>query len=620
MNASELSREMARDAAAIAQYLLPNGKRDGKEWRAGSIDGDTGKSLGVRISGDRAGIWSDFATGESGDLLDLWCAARNCDLPTAMQDAKQFLGIRDDAPRFTAAKREYKKPVQPKCTKPKSEVLEYLTKVRCLEVRTIEAFKIGESGHHMIFPYLWNGEARMIKQDSVRRDANGKRIEPPRPTSAEQEPCLFGWQALPGNCRRVIICEGEIDACSWWQVGQPALSVPFGGGKGAKHQWLETEFDKLDRFDEILLAFDNDPTGQEAIADLVSRIGTHRVRIIDGLKLKDANEALQAGVLTFETAKALVDEAKHQDPEELRQAVDFTDSVVEMFHAKGEEPGFFAPWEKTTHLFKFRPAEVSVINGVNGHGKSELVGHIALGGMDQGERFCVASMELQPKRLLHRLMRQALAVQRDLPSPDYIRQGMEWTREKLWIFDVTGTAKAKRILEVFEYAHRRYGIKAFIVDSLMKCGIAEDDYNGQKAFVEALCDFKNRFSVHIFLVTHSRKGDSEEKPTGKMDVKGTGAITDLVDNVFIIWRNKPKERERQRLEDGRFDDGEDAQEAFDKLKEKPDAVLSCHKQRNGEWEGGVGLWFCPYTKQYLNSSTARPHPYVSHGTEARGVA
>ncbi|XBY07296.1 hypothetical protein ABR759_20570 [Escherichia coli] len=58
------------------------------------------------------------------------------------------------------------------------------------------------------------------------------------------------------------------------------------------------------------------------------------------------------------------------------------------------------------------------------------------------------------------------------------------------MFGLTGTAKADRLIEIFDYARRRYGIQLFIIDSLMKCGIGDDDYNGQKAFVDSICDFK----------------------------------------------------------------------------------------------------------------------------------
>ena len=98
MNAKELSQRMAGEAAAIAQYLLPGGKRQSGEWKAGSINGDEGKSLSVRLSGAKAGVWADFASGESGDLIDLWAAVRGCSIAEAIREAKDYLGVRGSMP------------------------------------------------------------------------------------------------------------------------------------------------------------------------------------------------------------------------------------------------------------------------------------------------------------------------------------------------------------------------------------------------------------------------------------------------------------------------------------------------------------------------------------------
>ena len=80
MNAKELSDVMATNALRIAEYLLPGGKKASGEWKCGDIGGGAGQSLGVRVSGSKSGVWSDFASGEGGDLLDLWMAVRSCDL------------------------------------------------------------------------------------------------------------------------------------------------------------------------------------------------------------------------------------------------------------------------------------------------------------------------------------------------------------------------------------------------------------------------------------------------------------------------------------------------------------------------------------------------------------
>jgi len=90
------------------------------------------------------------------------------------------------------------------------------------------------------------------------------------------------------------------------------------------------------------------------------------------------------------------------------------------------------------------------------------------------------------------------------------------------------------VYSVFEYARQRYGIDVFLIDSLMKCGIAEDDFNTQKCFVERLCDFKNSHPCHIHLIAHPRKSQDESHLPNKMDIKGSGAITDLADNVFSV--------------------------------------------------------------------------------------
>ena len=52
----------------------------------------------------------------------------------------------------------------------------------------------------------------------------------------------------------------------------------------------------------------------------------------------------------------------------------------------------------------------SVWTGINGHGKSQFLGHIILDAMKHGARVCIANLELQPRRLLMRLTRQAGAI------------------------------------------------------------------------------------------------------------------------------------------------------------------------------------------------------------------
>ena len=103
--ATEIARRLSREAEAVCQHYLSNGRRQGRYWTVGDIENTPGSSLYVRLSGPdygpgAAGKWSDAATGEHGDLLDLIAANRNLDtLRDALDEARRFLSLpRPDPP------------------------------------------------------------------------------------------------------------------------------------------------------------------------------------------------------------------------------------------------------------------------------------------------------------------------------------------------------------------------------------------------------------------------------------------------------------------------------------------------------------------------------------------
>ena len=111
MTAKEVARVLALRAEEVARYLLPQGKKEGHEWRVGSINGESGDSLGVHLTGDKAGVWCDFAVGNSGDLLNLWVQSRNLTNYEAIKEATRYLGI--SQPHFEAYKiSKFVKPMQ----------------------------------------------------------------------------------------------------------------------------------------------------------------------------------------------------------------------------------------------------------------------------------------------------------------------------------------------------------------------------------------------------------------------------------------------------------------------------------------------------------------------------
>ena len=260
----------------------------------------------------------------------------------------------------------------------------------------------------------------------------------------------------------------------------------------------------------------------------------------------------------------------------------YVEDVIEYFHGDAAKKGLVLPWSKTHDLIRFRDFEVTLWSGMNGHGKSLVLGQACMGFIDQGQRVCIASMEMKPMVTLARICRQ-WAKDR-VPEKDAIRTFHNAMKSHLWLYDQQGTVNAERMLAVMRYCAQEKGIKHFVLDSLMKCGIVEDDYTAQKLFVDAICTIARDTGMHIHLVAHSRKQKDEMTPPGKMDVKGSGSITDQVDNVLTVWRNKPKESS--------IAEGAGARNS------EPDALLICDKQRNGEWEGKIALWFDKDSMRY----------------------
>ncbi|MGD0104743.1 MAG: toprim domain-containing protein [Rhodopila sp.] len=101
---SDVARRLAEQAEAVCRHYLPNGRRDGRYWLVGDVHNTPGRSLYVRLSGSAsgqgsAGRWTDAATGEYGDMLDLIAAARSLDgIGAALDEARRFLGLAQSAP------------------------------------------------------------------------------------------------------------------------------------------------------------------------------------------------------------------------------------------------------------------------------------------------------------------------------------------------------------------------------------------------------------------------------------------------------------------------------------------------------------------------------------------
>ena len=96
-DASELAHRLAREAEAVCRHYLSNGRREGRYWLVGDARNTPGRSMFVRLKESpkgSAGKWTDAATGEHGDLLDVIRESYGLlDFHDVADEARRFLSL-----------------------------------------------------------------------------------------------------------------------------------------------------------------------------------------------------------------------------------------------------------------------------------------------------------------------------------------------------------------------------------------------------------------------------------------------------------------------------------------------------------------------------------------------
>lgn len=255
--------------------------------------------------------------------------------------------------------------------------------------------------------------------------------------------------------------------------------------------------------------------------------------------------------------------------------------------------------DSESHLFLATKAFIPTHN-------SQLLSQVMLHAMRLNNRVLIISPEFKPEEVLARKCRQESGSSR--PPESFVNDWFEYAKSRLWLFDHQGALKADNVVALCRYSVATHGVTQIVIDSLMKCGIGvgADDYTKQKHFVDKLQSVAHQAGPHIHLVAHARKGSSDETPPGLHDVKGTSEIGDMAENVFSVWRNKPKHK---------------SMSSGDQSKShEPDAILTCESQRNGSgWNGALQFWFDPQSGQFLESLNDNPRCYQPAGASVEVV-
>lgn len=611
MDTAELNNALKQRMNDMVAMLYPNAKIRGNIAHLGNINGDAGDSFHIYVSGARLGCFIDRANPEDkgGTPLFLWSKAKGIPFSQAVREARDWLGIKEDHVTVKRFKpKAYAKPDISgkgiKLVEASTRAMDYLTLERKIDPLVLHKNRIADcnGGDVLVFPYFdadamgqEKPVAVHIKYLAIDRDIDGKKK---MWSSDGTKRCLFGKLGIHDDERELVITEGEIDALSYQSVGISAVSVPNGV---ADQEWIELDWDWLDRFERIYLSTDMDEQGRDAADKFARRLGLHRSFIVN-LPHKDANECLLAGSTRHDFQRYLVD-AKQIDIEEIKSAAAYLDNVWNLYDAKHSNHGYPVPWDAIP--LRIRPGEFTVVSGYSGHGKTQMLNHLMIHLAALGAKIFDASLEVTPSKTLQMMTRSALA-KRTPDSKAELEACINWLNESMYFYDYVGIASKSKLLEAMTYARKRYGIDIFVIDSLFKCGIAGEDYNGQRLFMDELTSFARHTGAHVILVAHARKAENEDKVPSKTDIAGSQDINNAAFNVLIVWRNKLKQR--------KYDEAIQKEEALKAVEIQSwyDGKLRLDKQKFGEGEEkDLSLYFDTVSWQFWGQQHHR-HTYFKN--------
>lgn len=230
---------------------------------------------------------------------------------------------------------------------------------------------------------------------------------------------LYGQQLWRDGGKNLCITEGEIDALTVSQLfgnKWPVVSLPNGAQSAVKA--IKREYDWINKFDTVVLMFDNDDAGRTAAEEAAAVLPPGKVKIAT-LPLKDANEMLQAG-----RGAEVVDAfwaAKPWRPDGILRISDLRDEAITPI-----EEGAPWPWHgvtKATH--GRRPGQVIALGAGTGIGKTDVFTQMIVHDAVQlGVRCGVIYLEQPPVETVRRLAGKLMGKKFHLPDAG-------WTTEEL---------------------------------------------------------------------------------------------------------------------------------------------------------------------------------------------
>lgn len=369
---------------------------------------------------------------------------------------------------------------------------------------------------------------------------------------------FFGQHLYPGGSKaKLVITEGEIDALSVSQIQgnkYPVVSLPA-GARSAKRTF-EAQYDWLESFDEVILMFDMDKPGREAVQSVCGMLSPGKIKIAT-LPRKDANECLVNG-----EAKAVMDavwNAKTYKPACIINGNELWESLAT---EEDNEQGYNLPWDiplqkMTLGLHK---GELIIITAGTGTGKTTFVRQLSyhLGttlGLKVGMMMLEENVKRTAKGLLSVHTGKRLALNRHLVSEEEYKAAYDATlgSGRYVFYEHFGSLESEDLIRSVRYMAAAEHCDFIILDHISIAISGLDIENERKAtdvLMTRLRSLVEETGVGMLVISHLKRVDGQPAEEGGAislsHLRGSQALSQLSDGVWALERNQQEEDEKKK--------------------------------------------------------------------------
>mgnify|MGYP003676234907 FL=1 len=361
---------------------------------------------------------------------------------------------------------------------------------------------------------------------------------------------LFGEHIFGGTGKYITVCEGEIDAMSAYEMlGSKWPVVSIKNGAASALQNCRDSFEYLNKFEQVVLCFDNDKPGREAALKVAELFDPNKCKIVQ-LELKDANEYLKTN-----QRKKFSDDWWNATTFTPAGIVNLADLGSTLYDEKYCETVEY-PWQGLNEkTYGMRTGELVTFTSGAGMGKSsiirELMHHIMQVSKDN---IGVLAMEESIRNTAFNLM----SVEADARL--YIKEVRnKYTREQLtewqdktmgtgrfFAFDHFGSISNDEILSKIRYMAKGLGCKWVILDHLSILVSGQEETDERKSIdilMTKLRSLVEGTNIGLLLVSHLRRpsgdrGHEDGREVSLSHLRGSASIAHLSDSVIALERNQ----------------------------------------------------------------------------------